>query len=107
LPYTGIEGAWLHREYNPVLNAFDEFEEESFSTRTNGERYPHYSRLDVSIRWEFHKWGGVWRPYVQVVNAYNRRNVFVYQYDYRAVPPTRAGITQLPILPTLGVEFEY
>jgi hypothetical protein len=107
LPYTGIDGAWLHREYNPVLHAFDEFEEESFSTTINRQRFPHYSRLDVSLRWEFHKWGGIWRPYVQVVNAYNRQNVFVYRHDYRAVPPTRSGLTQLPVLPTLGVEFEF
>lgn len=107
LPYSGIEGAWLHRDYNPILNAYDAFQAEPVSTRVNNQRYPHYSRLDISLRWEFTKWGAVWRPYVQVVNAYNRRNVFVYRFDYRATPPTRTGLTQLPLLPTLGVEFEF
>jgi hypothetical protein len=107
LPYSGIEGAWLHREYNPILNAFDEFEDESFSRTVNGQRFPHYSRLDVSFRWELRAWGGTLKPFLQVVNLYNRQNVFVYRFDYRNVPPTRSGLSQLPILPTLGVEFEF
>ena len=107
LPYTGIVGQWLHREYNPETHAFDRFEEESISTTINGERYPHYSRLDVSFRWEFHKWGATWRPYFQVVNAYNRKNVFVYTFDYSTEPASRSGFSQLPILPSLGVDFEF
>jgi hypothetical protein len=107
LPYTGIAGAWLHREYNPRFNGYDRFEEESVGGPINRQRYPHYSRLDFSLRWRFQKWGGIWHPYLQVVNAYNRQNIFVYRFDYRAVPPIRSGLTQLPILPTLGLEVEF
>lgn len=107
LPYTAIEGAWLHRDYNPVTNSYDDFEDEPIGTRLNRARYPHYSRLDLSLRWELAALGGTLRPFVQVVNLYNRTNVFVYRFDYRSVPPTRSGLSQLPFLPTLGVEFEW
>ncbi len=77
------------------------------SSVINGERFPHYSRLDIGFRWEVEKWGATWRPYLQLVNAYNRANVWVYSFDYDRAPPTRTGFSQLPILPTIGVEFEW
>jgi hypothetical protein len=77
------------------------------SSTINGERYPHYSRLDVGFRWEFVWLRGLWRPFVNIVNVYNRRNVFAYVFDYGDVPPTRSGWSQLPILPTVGVEFSW
>ncbi|MDJ0766968.1 MAG: TonB-dependent receptor, partial [Myxococcota bacterium] len=107
LPYTGITGQWLHREYNAELHAFDWYEDEVISNTINGERFPHYSRLDIGFRWEIEKWGGIWRPYFQLVNAYNRTNVWVYSFNYDRAPPTRTGFSQLPILPTIGVEFEF
>ncbi len=107
IPYTGIVGQWLHREYNAQLNRFDQWEEDVLGAAINGERFPHYSRLDVGLRWQFEKWGATWRPYVQVINLYNRRNVFVYRFEYDAAPPTRSGYTQLPLLPTVGLEFEW
>jgi hypothetical protein len=107
LPYTGISGQWLHREYNAELHAFDWYEDEVVSSVINGERFPHYSRLDIGFRWEVEKWGATWHPYFQLVNAYNRANVWVYSFDYDRAPPTRTGFSQLPILPTIGVEFEW
>ncbi len=107
LPYTGIVGQWLHREYNAELHAFDFFEDEAISTIINGERFPYYARLDLAFRWQFEKWGATWRPYLQLVNAYNRTNVWVYTFDFDRSPPTRTGFSQLPIFPTFGVEFEW
>jgi hypothetical protein len=100
-------GQWLHREYNAELHAFDWFEDEAISTTRNGERFPYYSRLDILFRWEFEKWGGTWRPFLQIVNVYNRTNVWVYSFNYDVSPPTRTGFSQLPIFPTIGVEFEW
>jgi len=108
LPYTGIVGQWLHRRYNAELHLFELVREpEALSTEINGERYPYYARLDLGLRWDLELWGGYWRPYLNVLNILNRRNVFVYTFDYRDVPPTRGGYSQLPILPTLGLEFEF
>ena len=108
LPYTGFVGEWRHREYQPAVHSFRGFVEEPIATRRrNTLRFPSYSRLDLSFRWQTNKWGGVLRPYFQIVNAYNRGNIFVYLFDYEDAPATRTGISQLPFLPSFGVEFEF
>jgi len=107
LPYTGIVGQWLHRQYNSELHLFERPQKEVVSTVINGERFPHYSRLDVGFRWELHWLGGSWWPYVNVVNVYDRRNVFAHTFDYSRVPPSRSGWSQLPFLPIVGVEVEW
>jgi hypothetical protein len=105
LPYTGFIGEWDHRLYDATTNRFSDYETEPISSTINGQRYPTYTRLDVSLRWQFEKWGGQWEPYVQVANVYNRMNPFVYVFDYDTAPPTRTGVSQIPLLPTVGVEF--
>ena len=108
LPYTGFAGEWRHREYNAAIHAFDDFSEEPIAAdQRNAERYPAYNRLDLSFRWRVEKWGGVLRPYFQIVNVYNRSNVFLYLFDFEESPATRTGISQLPVLPSFGVEFEF
>jgi hypothetical protein len=105
LPYTGFIGEWDHRLYDATDNRFTDPIKEPISSTINGQRYPTYTRLDVSFRWQFEKWGGRWEPYVQVANVYNRMNPFIYVFDYDAAPPTRTGVSQIPLLPTFGVEF--
>jgi hypothetical protein len=70
----------------------------------NVHRYPPYHRLDAGVRRRFDRHWGSWTPYLQVVNLYDRRNVLFYFYDYDRSPPTRAGISMFPILPSLGVD---
>jgi hypothetical protein len=107
LPYTGWLGQWDHRFYSAIENQFVEYLAEPISGPINGERYPPYSRLDVGFRWSFKKWGARWEPYLQAVNLFNRQNVFFYFFDYGAAPPTRTGVSQLPILPTFGLEVRF
>ncbi len=107
LPYTGFLGQWDHRFYDATDHQFADRLEEPISGPINGERYPPYSRLDAGFRWSFKKWGARWEPYLQAVNLYNRRNVFFYFFDYGAAPPTRTGVSQLPILPTFGLEVRF
>ena len=107
LPFTGIVGQWLHRQYSARLNTFNRIDDEAISTTINARRFPFYSRLDLSFRWEVEKWGATWHPYLQVVNAFNRTNVWVFTFDFDRAPPTRSGFSQLPILPTIGVNFEW
>jgi len=106
LPYTGIIGSWPHRRYNSQENQFDDFESEVLSASINDQRFPPYHRLDASIRWELGT-NVKWRPFFQVVNVYNRQNVFFYTYDFTGTPARRGGFSQLPIVPTLGVEVEW
>jgi hypothetical protein len=108
LPFTPFVGEWDHRFYYVTNHSLEDFNREPIASPVlNSARYPSYSRFDISFRWEKHKWGGVLRPYLQLVNATNRKNVFLYAFDYGTTPPTRSSISQFPILPTVGLEFEF
>jgi hypothetical protein len=73
----------------------------------NRERYPAYHRLDVTVRRPYTRRWGTFTPYVQVLNAYNKRNVLFYFYNYDKTPPTRSGISMFPVLPSIGVEASF
>lgn len=108
LPYTPLVGEWDHRFYRAATHSWDDFEREPIASgELNSGRFPYYGRIDVSLRWEVEKWGGILRPYVQVANLLNRRNVFLYFYDYSTSPATRSAFSQLPVLPSVGVEFAF
>ncbi len=108
LPYTQIVGQWEHRTYRVSANGFRDSEREPIADlQLNGRRYPHYSRLDVSFRWDKRLWGGQARPFLQFVNLYNRPNVFLYNFDFTETPGVRRTVPQLPFLPSFGMEFEF
>lgn len=108
LPYTPVIGEWSQREYNIGANGFGDWNVSPVADPVlNGERYPTYSRLDVSFRWDRKLWGGDIHPYLQFVNLYNRRNVFLYSYDYRSTPGVRESLPQMPFLPSFGLEFTF
>lgn len=73
----------------------------------NASRYPAYHRLDFSARKSFERSWGTLTPYLNLVNAYNRRNVLFYFFEYERTPPTRSGISMFPLLPTFGVEVKF
>lgn len=71
----------------------------------NSERNPVFHQLDIRVD---KKW--VWRrlslnAYVDIQNVYNAQNVefWNYNFDYRS----RAAITSLPIIPSLGMKLEF
>jgi hypothetical protein len=108
LPYTPFIGEWNHRYYRAATHTFDNLDREPIaSPYLNSARFPTYSRIDVSLRWELRRFGGILRPYVQVANVLNRRNVFLYFYDYTTAPATRTAFSQLPVLPSVGLEFAF
>lgn len=73
----------------------------------NKQRYPTYHRLDVTVRRPFRKRWGTLTPYAQVLNAYNKRNVLFFFYNYDDAPPTRSGVSMFPLLPSIGVEASF
>ena len=73
----------------------------------NAERYPAYHRLDVSVRRRFEQDWGTLTAYAQILNAYNQRNVLFYFYQMDRDPPTRTGLSMLPVLPTVGLEVSF
>lgn len=107
LPYTPFLGQWERLRYNPTEHAFEAPEEQPIAGPINSARFPHYSRLDLGFRWSFKKWNASWEPFFQIANLYNRRNVFLYFFDYGKTPPTRTGVSQLPFLPTFGLEVRF
>ena len=119
LPYSRPVGqyfAWRHDpisgEFEPAQDGGDDEEGEVplfvIGGERNAERYPPYHRLDLTLRRTFQRGWGELTPYLQVLNAYNRRNnVLFYFYDYDRVPPVRSGISMFPILPAFGVEVRF
>ena len=101
----------MRRSYDPatntwtVLNAVQRFE--AIGGSRNTSRYPVFQRLDLMASRRYTRGKTTITPYLQVVNAYNRRNVFVYTFDYTANPPERQATSQFPFLPSLGVTVEF
>lgn len=110
-PYTDIVGQMVVRQYDGTTNSWDagltERTVEPVGGARNGVRFPLYQRLDVSLTKAYDWRGALWKPYVSVVNVYDWPNVFTYTFDYSANPPTRQGISQFPILPSLGLTVEF
>ncbi len=106
-PYTPIVGQVARRMYDPSEDRWGTGEPRLFieplGGRRNGARFPSAHRLDLDASREFVARGATFAPYVSVVNAYNAQNVFVYLYNYSTDQPTRRGISQFPVLPSLGV----
>ena len=71
----------------------------------NSARLQPYHRLDVSASRAFGLWGADSEFYVQVFNVYSRRNEWFVQLVEPEVDPRK--IEQLPIIPTLGVNFSF
>jgi hypothetical protein len=106
LPYTAIVGQWNHRSYRLTGNAWDGGETEPIGGPQNGARYPSYSRMDVGLHWRKQRWGLRLDPYLEVVNLYNRRNVFTYFIE-GGVDDEMIAVYQLPILVSFGMEFSW
>jgi hypothetical protein len=115
LPYTRPTGGYTAFDYrlvdrNLVPQRWGDDEEIQRAVvlgGRNAQRYPAYHRLDLSIRREFVRRWGTAAPFLDILNIYDRRNVLFYFYDYAADPPVRAGLSMLPVVPTLGLEVRF
>jgi len=108
-PFTASGGERPGYEYDPALNEWRPVPGADTEVRgaRNTSRYPLYQRVDLSLERAFYpRWGAV-RTTLAVVNVLNRRNVFLYDFDYGASPPSARALSQFPLLPTLGVKVEF
>jgi hypothetical protein len=107
VPVTGVEAQLVRRLVDPVQGRWDrgavERDVQAVAGERNGERLPWVVRLDLSVQRTFVRARTQLTPVLGLVNATNRRNVFAYRYDFRAVPATRTSLSQLPLLPTVGL----
>lgn len=113
-PTWEIGAKWQYRTgnpYTPVLGADSTFDPRNnrpiyvpIYAETNSARFPAYHRLDVKISkaFRFNNWQ--MRVFLELLNAYNRKNLlnFSYNDDYTE----RENIYQFPIIPYLGITVE-
>lgn len=71
--------------------------------RKNNSRLSPYHRMDVSYSIKYQKSWGTITPYIEIINLYNRTNIFTIEYDFERDPPNQTKLNQLPLLPTIGV----
>ncbi|MEX2345281.1 MAG: TonB-dependent receptor [Balneolaceae bacterium] len=70
---------------------------------TNASRLPSYHRLDFSFSrfGTFFKLGEAeWQ--FQLINAYSRRNIWFYNYDFDQNPVEREDVQLLPVIPSVS-----
>jgi hypothetical protein len=69
---------------------------------------PAYHRLDVRFTAYTKFWNADWAFYIDVINAYNRKNVIGYDYDLTSdYEIKRNTVGMFPILPTIGVNARF
>jgi outer membrane receptor for ferrienterochelin and colicin len=73
--------------------------------RVGDNRLPWTSRLDLRVSYLPNFWHANWIFYLDVINAYNRKNVQDLNYD----PKTRQDepIYGIPLVPTIGVSVKF
>ena len=111
-PFTGVAGTYAPLVYDPATRTWrpspdTNIEDADSRGDRNALRYPTYVRADLSIERSWYPGRAVVRPYLQVVNATNHRNVMFYDFDLDAAPPTAKTIGQFPLLPSIGVKVEW
>lgn len=83
-----------------------------FIGELNGLRLPVYHRLDLRVTRTFTIGSGAMQVYLDLFNAYDRENLRSYSYNIRVTngqlfATRHAGETLLPILPSLGLRYEF
>lgn len=76
------------------------------ASRNSGRLLP-YHRLDISGRRPISIFGKPAELVLEVFNLYNRRNEWFVQYDTEGDVTEATVVRQLPLIPSVGVNFEF
>ncbi len=76
-------------------------------SRRNSARLLPYHRLDASVTRDLTLWGLESEIFLQVFNLYSRRNEWFIQYSTDEAETRAEVIQQLPVVPTLGLNFVF
>ena len=109
-PYTGWAGVMNRYRYDPIRNVWGGPRSDGFETvrgPRNGERFPFYWRLDLSAERRFDVGGATLKPYFNIINVFNRKNVFLYTLDADTAPPVLKGASQFPFIPSFGLRVDW
>lgn len=109
-PYTGWAGVMNRWRYDPIRNTWGgpgSAGDEIVRGPRNAERFPLYWRLDLSAERRFAVGGATLKPYFNLVNVLNRKNVFLYTLEADEDPPRVRGVSQFPFLPSFGLRVDW
>jgi hypothetical protein len=111
-PYTAILGKGRLDYYEPHRGEFVPGMDRVLLGDHNADRLPGYARLDMGARRSFERrWfrrQTTVTPYLQVLNALNTRNVMTaYPSTTPFGPPVLNYAPQLPLFPTVGLEWRF
>ena len=91
----------------------------------NLKRLPVYHRLDMRASFYAKFWGAKWTFYLDVINVYNQKNIFQYEYSYKKARNAVSGRKEVvydgegdpvieksktfefPFLPTIGLSMVF
>jgi CarboxypepD_reg-like domain/TonB dependent receptor-like, beta-barrel/TonB-dependent Receptor Plug Domain len=78
-------------------------------TQINQVRLPYYARLDVSLTWKLQYHGWSMAPFLQIFNIGDRGNVWFATYGFNdgSLKPELQEQYMFPLLPTIGINFEF
>lgn len=78
------------------------------TSRLNASRLPSYHRLDAGFTREGRFFNlGEYELQLQVVNVYNRRNLWFYRFNFQENPVERIAVRQLPVLPNISLRIDF
>ncbi|RMG39686.1 MAG: hypothetical protein D6732_03935 [Methanobacteriota archaeon] len=117
-PFTPVAGRYFRlREVRDGNTQYQSYFNEFLDGERNSIRLPHYFRMDISLRKKFYKRRMNYTIYIQILNMLNSGNVLRYDWrDYyqrsydsegNLKPGSGGQVRALPILPSIGVEFEF
>jgi hypothetical protein len=84
-----------------------EYKPQVLAAERNSSRLLPYHRLDVSAARDFGLFGNPAEFYVQIFNLYSRRNDWFVQYNIEDAIIDPVVVKQLPIIPSVGINFEF
>ena len=95
--------------YTPVLTTREENQYwYAIEGERNSSRYPDYHKVDIRVDRHFHfnRWSLT--AYIDIWNAYNRKNVIYYRYDIDENGTINYEESyDFPILPILGISANF
>ena len=77
------------------------------SVKKNGERLPHYHRLDVALHYRFPVGLTEIDLGLSVFNVYDRTNVWYKEFDLSQAPYVTTDVSFLGMTPNLSVRLDF
>jgi hypothetical protein len=102
--FTPASALWAL--WNPITESITT---QVLAAERNSSRLLPYHRLDVSATYGFRLFRRPAEFYVQIFNLYSRRNDWFVQYDLddEDIAIDANVVKQLPIIPSVGINFEF